>query len=141
MGEDTTIRISKKIKERLLQLKEETGRNNYNEVIQDLLTGGHVVNDVITIEREQTAFTLNYWDGEQTIKNDITYKDLKESLINQEFIAYNHDSMPTGDWFNSKACVIAKVNNDEDVILLVTEKSLRDNVFEEVKSVVHVKTF
>ncbi len=142
MSDYTTIQINKNLKKKLEELKKETGRNRYDEVIEDLLTGGKIIDDVITIERELVAFTLNYWhENGETIKKDITYAELRNSIIGDEFIACDYNIFPIGDYVNSSAKVIAIVNNGEDIILMVTEKSRRNQKLEYVKSVVHVKMF
>ena len=138
MSEFTTIQIKKDVKQRLDLVKGEN-RLNYNTIIEKLLeqSGGRIVEDVITIKREQIAFTLKYWDNERQINNDVSYVDLSKSKIGDEFIACEN---PTGDkWVNSGAKVVAR--DGDEIILIAEEVNFDAGEVSSFKSVVHVSLF
>ena len=82
---DTNLRIKKEVKEKLDLLKNENNET-YSNIINQLLeqSGGVLVDDVITIQREQIAFTLRYQDlnnPQNDILKDVTYADLHHAEI------------------------------------------------------------
>lgn len=135
MSKYKSIQITENTKQKLDLCK---GINNlsYNNIIENLLaqSGGTIVEDVITITREHTAFILKYFDNMENCKTrDVTFKDLHDSKPGDVFKVIEE---PIGDgWVNSKATVINKLGSM--VILLVEE--FNDDTC--IKSVVHVELF
>lgn len=133
----TSVMIKKTTKEQLDQLK--IGKSiSYSKVIENLIqqTGGTIIEDVITIP-PAVAFTLKYWDKNNSKTLDITFGDLMKCDVGEVFTA---ESNPEGyDWVNSSAKVLAK--DGADVILRVTEVNCKDGKFSSVKSVVHLQLF
>lgn len=140
MSDYTSIQISKDTKEKLDLCK---GLNNlsYNKIIERLLeqSGGVIVEDVVEIQREQTAFSLKYWDSSGVNKiRDISYAELKESRVDMDF---EIDVEPAKDVDFVNAWATVKAIDGSDVILLVSEVSRRDGVVSSIKSVVHISLF
>jgi len=144
MSEFTTIQISKETKQKLDLMK---GENNlsYNKLIENLLqqAGGTYVEDVITIQRDNVALSLKYWETVTGGMNnvmiyDVTFQEIKHSPVGAVFTA-NADVDKSLDFVNSVAEVVAK--NGDDVILLVKEFSCVNGSVSSVSSVVHVNLF
>lgn len=141
MSEFTTIRITKEVKNQLEVIKSTRGLK-YNDIIKELLQikAGEIVNDVITIEREQIALTLKYWEHHtDTIRvYDITYLILMNSKVGTVFAA---EPSPNSneDFVNSVAEIVYK--KGDDVILLVKEINHVQGEWSTISSTVHVKLF
>lgn len=135
MSKYTSIMVTKEVKQKLDLSK---GLNNlsYTKIIEKLLeqSGGAIVEDVVEIQREQTAFTLKYFDEQGNNKiNDVSYLDLKNAKRGDVFTVTDK---PVGTgWVNSRAKVLVK--DGCTVVLLVEEFTVRDSV----KSLVHVELF
>ncbi|WP_458454403.1 hypothetical protein [Methanobrevibacter sp.] len=139
MGEYTTVQLTKRSKNKL-DLMKGTTNASYSDVIEKLvkLAGGTPVDDVITIDREPVAMTLNYFTGTgETKKRDITYKELKSCKVGDLFVPCDEPN-----YFDSVTCTAKVVyKHNDDVILLVREYHYKDNMLDSVSSVVHVNTF
>lgn len=141
MSDYTSIQISKNTKEKLDLCK---GLNNlsYNKIIERLLeqSGGVIVEDVVEIQREQTAFSLKYWDKNDNHKvRDISYVELMNANVGDMFYVVDPASIVSNDYVTGNARVMAKW--EDDVILLITETSCNKGVFDWIKSVVHISLF
>lgn len=138
MSKFTTIQITKDLKDKLTEIKKRE-HMKYNDIIEGLLVNrGTDVDDVVTVEREQVAFSLKYWNDEGDYKVfDVTYKYLRGLKHGESFVAFNR---PSGKkWINSGAEVI--YHDGEDVVLLTEEVSYDNEEITRLKSVVHVKLF
>lgn len=134
----TSLSVSKKTKEMLMKVKGDKNIS-YSKIIQNLIeeSGGVIVEDVVTIQREKVAFTLKYWNDETTRVYDVTYADLASDDIGTMYIAENN---PRGDSFvNSRAEIVYKDYND--VLLMVEEVKRENDEVSRLKSVVHVYLF
>ena len=137
MTEYTTIQISKQLKDQLNKLKIETGRNRYDEVIEDLIAGGKILPDVKSKVREPIAFTLKAYrktEPETPKYFNVTYHDLKNSDVGT-LIAYDfHESC-----YSEYAEILYK--NDNEVILRVTHVELENNIIDEYSEILHIRLY
>ena len=141
MSDFTTIQIRKETKQKLDFMKNEN-KSSYDNLIQNLLeqVGGTWVDDVITINREATALTLNYLETgtNKTMKYDISYQELKIEPVGTVFTANPEPNTDTG-FVGSVAEIVFK--KGDDVLLLVKELHYHDGVLDSLSSVVHVNLF
>ena len=137
MTEYTTIQISKELKDQLNTLKLETGRNRYDEVIEDLIAGGKILPDVTSKIREPIAFTLKAYrknEPETPKYFNVTYQDLKNSDVGT-LIAYDfHESC-----YSEYAKILYK--NEDEVILRVTHIEIENNIINEFSEILHIRLY
>ena len=137
MTEYTTIQISKELKDQLNTLKLETGRNRYDEVIEDLITGGKILPDITSKIREPIAFTLKAYrkrEPETPKYFNVTYHDLKNNPSGT-FIAYDfHESC-----YSEHAEILYKT--EHEVILRVTHVELENNIIREDSEILHIRLY
>ena len=132
----TTIQISKNLKDKLNKLKIETGRNRYDEVIEDLIIGGKIIPDVTSKIREPIAFTLKYFckvEPEKPYYFNVTYHDLKIKPIGTEF-AYN-----LNNYYSEYAKILYK--NEDEIILKVTHVEFENNIINEYSEILHIRLY
>ena len=141
MSEFTTIQITKDVKNQLEAIKSARG-GKYNDVIKHLLdcSIGVDVNDVVTINREPTAFTLKFMrlnEPGRVKVVDVSYKMLRDFPVGSVFAAA--EDVVGCDFVNGVAEILFK--RGDDVVVLVKEVSCRDGVRSVDSSVVHVRLF
>lgn len=146
MSNITTMKISKENRDKL-KLLAKNDKKSLDAVLSDLLAvnGGEIINDVLTIDREKTALSLKYWETKNNSSNkkynfhiyDITFKQLKESVVGVKFVAY--DNPAEKNFITSVAEIIFK--RGDDVVLLVKEIFNDEGELDFINTVVHVKLF
>ena len=143
MSEYTTIQLTHEVKQKLDLVKEVKNLKTYNDILLYFLEqyGGAVTDDVIEIDRDETAFSLRFWRFDRPsriITKDITFKELKKADVGTEFIA-NPEAEGNG-FINSSARVVFK-ENDEVVLLVEEINKDKEGVEDILTSVMHVNLF
>jgi len=143
MTEYTNIRIKKTSKDKMKVLQSVSGLT-YSEIIEKLITGmgGMIQEDIITIQREQVAFTLNYWDNDKTIKKDVTYWDLHNSDVGDIFKITFDEDLPD-NYITSFAEVISKEydTHNQSVVLKMVNLKVENRKPDLLTNISHILLF
>ena len=141
--EYTNIRIKKSSKDKMKVLQSVSGLT-YSEIIEKLITGmgGMIQEDIITIQREQVAFTLNYWDNDKTIKKDVTYWDLHNSDVGDIFKITFDEDLPD-NYITSFAEVISKEydTHNQSVVLKMCNLKVENRKPDLLTNISHILLF
>ena len=141
--EYTNIRIKKSSKDKMKVLQSVSGLT-YSEIIEKLITGmgGMIQEDIITIQREQVAFTLNYWDNDKTIKKDVTYWDLHNSDVGDIFKITFDEDLPD-NYITSFAEVISKEydTHNQSVVLKMSNLKVENRKPDLLTNISHILLF
>ena len=141
--EYTNIRIKKSSKDKMKVLQSVSGLT-YSEIIEKLITGmgGMIQEDIITIQREQVAFTLNYWDNDKTIKKDVTYWDLHNSDVGNIFKITFDEDLPD-NYITSFAEVISKEydTHNQSVVLKMCNLKVENRKPDLLTNISHILLF
>ena len=91
----TTIRIKEDSRRKLEALKDGTDLT-LSDIVENLLlnVGGTMRNDVENVHRNNTAFTLQYYDfeKEEASFRDVSYRELEKSEVRDQFSATDSPS-------------------------------------------------
>ena len=135
------IPVKPETKHKIDTIKSATGKN-YDEIINDLIQkDGIIIDDVIMIDRDDVALTLNYYEHnntEEIISADVMFSSLKNSDVGTIFSA-KEDLDFDLDFVNQSVEIVYK--RGDDIILVLTEiNSFKDTVVKS-KEVIHVNLF